>query len=29
VTKEELMAMDSQQRLVMENVYHAVENGTP
>lgn len=27
VTKEELMSMDPQQRLVMENVYHALENG--
>lgn len=28
ITKSEAMTMDTQQRLIMENVYHAIENGT-
>lgn len=27
ITKSEAMTMDPQQRIIMENVYHALENG--
>lgn len=27
MTKSEVMTMDPQQRMLMENVYHALENG--
>jgi acyl transferase domain-containing protein len=27
ITKTEVMTLDPQQRIVMENVYHALENG--
>lgn len=27
ITKNEVLSLDPQQRLLMENVYHALENG--